>query len=64
MLIVKVDAHNSIDRALKTFKFKFNRTGVIKTLRKKKQFTKPSAVRREELIDAKYKESKRREDEN
>lgn len=62
MLIVKVE--NSIDRALKTFKYKFNRTGVMKEVRRRKQFNKPSAVRREEIIDAKYKEQLFRGNEN
>lgn len=59
MLIVSVDKSGSIDRALKTFKYKFSRTGVIKEIRRRKQFTKKSAVRREVVIDAKYKQNMR-----
>ena len=45
MLIVKVEKGN-LNRALKNFKKKFRNTKVIKELRERKQFTKPSQKRK------------------
>ena len=42
MLIIPIKDGENIDRALKRFKRKFDRTKVMRTLRDKKQFTKPS----------------------
>ena len=44
----------NIDRALKKFKRKFEKTGVIKELRARQVFRKPSVERREEMIKAVY----------
>ena len=46
MIVVPVKDGENIERALKRFKRKFERTGVIKELRKRQQFDKPSAVNR------------------
>ena len=54
MLIIPVKEGESIERALKKFKKKFDRTGVMKELRARKQFTKPSVVNRVERIKAAY----------
>ncbi|MEM7163489.1 MAG: 30S ribosomal protein S21 [Bacteroidota bacterium] len=54
MLIIPVKEGENIDRALKKFKKKFERTGVMKELRRRQQYTKPSVERREELKKAKY----------
>lgn len=54
MLIVKVKEGESIEKALKHFKRKFNLTGVVKELREREQFTKPSSKRREIVKKAKY----------
>jgi small subunit ribosomal protein S21 len=54
MLIVNVKENESIDKALKRFKKKFEKTGVVKELRKRSQFDKPSVTRRAEIIKAKY----------
>ena len=43
-----------IDKALKIFKRKFDRVGVIKELKKRKEFKKKSVVRREEIKKAIY----------
>jgi len=58
MLIVEVKDNESIDRALKRFKRKFRDTGVIKELRRRREFTKPSVRRRNEVLKAKYREQK------
>jgi len=54
MLIIHVKEGESIDRALKKFKKKFEKTGVVKELRARQQFTKFSVKRREEIKHAVY----------
>lgn len=62
MLQIPVKEGENIERALKKYKKKFERTGVLKQLRKRKQFTKPSVLRRAEVIKAVYVEDMFRED--
>jgi small subunit ribosomal protein S21 len=47
MLIIKNDKGDNIERMLKKFKIKYDKTGVLKELRKRKEFTKPSIKKRE-----------------
>lgn len=54
MLVVQVKEGESIDRALKRYKRKFDRTGTMRQLRSRQQFTKPSVARRSEKIKAAY----------
>jgi len=54
MLIIPVKDGENIDRALKRFKRKFDRTKTMRTLREKKQFTKPSMVKRKQMQKAQY----------
>ena len=54
MLIVNVKENESIDRALKRFKKRFEKTRVLKELRARTHYTKPSIRRRDELIKARY----------
>jgi small subunit ribosomal protein S21 len=54
MIIVPVKEGENIDRALKKFKRKFDKTGTLKELRRRKQYTKPSVVRREQKLKAIY----------
>ena len=54
MIIIPVKEGENIERALKRFKRKFEKTGVIKELRERKKYTKPSIKRREELKKAIY----------
>ena len=56
MLIIPVKEGESIERALKKYKKKFERTGVIKELRERQKYTKPSVLRREEKQKAVYRE--------
>lgn len=58
MLIIDVKDSESIDKALKKYKKKYERSGVLKELRKRKQFTKPSVLRRGEVLKAEYKMQK------
>ena len=50
----------NIERALKLFKRKFKKTGVLKEVRERKNFTKPSLKKRFEkekaILKRKYKE--------
>lgn len=54
MIIVPVKEGENIERALKKFKRKFEKTGVVKELRSRQAFKKPSEVRREEIKNAIY----------
>jgi len=54
MIIIPVKDNEPIERAVKKFKKKFEKTGVIKQLRERKQFTKKSVKRREEIQKAAY----------
>lgn len=54
MLIIPVKDGENIDRALKRFKRKFDRTKTMKALREKKEFTKPSVLRRSQVQKARY----------
>ena len=56
MIVINVKENESIDKALKRFKKKFERTGVLRELRSRQQFEKPSVSRRTEKIKAAYKQ--------
>ena len=57
MLIIDVKENESIDRALKKYKRKFIEAGVLKELRSRKHFVKPSVKRRAEVLKAVYKQN-------
>ena len=54
MIIVPVKEGENIDRALKKFKRKFEKTGVVRELRNRQAYIKPSVRRREEVKKAIY----------
>ncbi|MFL2571167.1 MAG: 30S ribosomal protein S21 [Parvicellaceae bacterium] len=54
MLQIPVKEGESIERALKKYKKKFEKTGVLKQLRVRKQYIKKSVLRRQEIIKAEY----------
>ena len=54
MIIVQVKEGENIERALKKFKRKFEKTGVIRELRARKTFEKPSVKKREMINKAIY----------
>ncbi|RAW03095.1 30S ribosomal protein S21 [Pseudochryseolinea flava] len=56
MIIVNVKENESIDKALKRFKKKFEKTGILKELRSRTAFEKPSVRRRNQIIRAAYRE--------
>ncbi len=54
MIIVPVKEGENIDRVLKKMKRKFEKTGVLRELRDRQKFTKPSVKRREQKLKAVY----------
>jgi small subunit ribosomal protein S21 len=58
MIRVVVKESESIDKALKRFKKKLEKTRILKDFRGRQFFTKPSVEKRAEIIKAKYKQSK------
>jgi small subunit ribosomal protein S21 len=58
MIIINVKEEESIDRALKRYKRKYHAIGLMKELRNRKKFTKPSVVRRNEVMNAEYRLNK------
>ena len=54
MIIVPVKDGENIERALKKFKRKFEKTGVVKELRVRQQFDKPSVKKRLKMERAVY----------
>lgn len=54
MIIVPVKDGENIERALKKFKRKFEKTGVIKELRARQQYDKPSVLKRLKMEHAIY----------
>lgn len=57
MIIINVKEGESLDRALRRFKRKFDRTGVIKELRSRQAFQKKSVRKRMERKKAIYKQA-------
>ena len=64
MIIVPVKEGESIDRSLKKLKRKFEKTGVVKELRERQKFTKPSVIKREGVNKAIYVQQLRQSEEN
>ena len=54
MIIVQVKEGENIERALKKFKRKFEKTGIVKELRSRKAFEKPSVANRKKMMKAVY----------
>lgn len=54
MLIIPVKDGENIDRALKRFKRKFDRTGTMRQLRSRQAFMKPSVKKRAQMQKAQY----------
>ena len=63
MIIVPVKEGENIDRALKKFKRKFEKTGAIRELRSRKNFEKASEKRRVAKMKAIYVQHLRLQDE-
>ncbi|MCP9613062.1 30S ribosomal protein S21 [Coprobacter tertius] len=54
MIVVPVKEGENIEKALKKFKRKFEKTGVIKELRNRQAFEKPSVANRKKVMRAIY----------
>jgi small subunit ribosomal protein S21 len=56
MLIINIKENESIDKALKRFKKKFEKTGILRELRARTAFEKPSVRRRTQVLKAVYRQ--------
>ena len=56
MLIIPIKEGENIERVLKKYKKKFEKTKVMLQLRGRKQFEKPSITKRQQRIRASYKQ--------
>ena len=63
MLIIPVKEGEAIERALKRFKRKFDKTGTMKQLRSRQQFNKPSVVKGQQKVKAIYVQGLRNKEE-
>ena len=54
MIIVPVKEGENIEKALKKFKRKFEKTGVVKELRNRQAFEKPSVTNRKKMMRSIY----------
>ena len=52
MIVVKIEGKETIEKALKTLKRKFDKQGIFKELRKRKTYQKSSEKKREEVRKA------------
>ena len=55
-IIIHIKDNETIERALKRFKKKFEKIKILKKLRARMHYQKPSVARREERIKAIYKQ--------
>ena len=55
MIIIPIKDNEPIDKALKKFKKKFEKIGIVKELRSRQAFEKPSITRRTEIKKAIHK---------
>ncbi len=54
MIIVPIKEGENIEKALKKFKRKYEKTGVVKELRRRQAFEKPSITKRQQKLHAIY----------
>ena len=54
MIVVPLKEGENIEKALKKFKRKFEKTGVVKELRNRQAFEKPSVAKRKQTMRAVY----------
>jgi len=59
MIILNTKDFKSIDQALKQYKNKHNKLGIVKELRDRQEYTKPSVEKREKKLKAIYKQQLR-----
>ncbi|GAB6394005.1 MAG: 30S ribosomal protein S21 [Bacteroidales bacterium] len=54
MIVVPLKEGDNIERALKKFKRKFEKTGMVRELRTRQAFSKPSMKKRKQVLRAVY----------
>jgi small subunit ribosomal protein S21 len=54
MIIIDLSKEKNLETALKSYKNKVHKTKQIQNLRERKEFVKPSVVRRKEVLNAIY----------
>ncbi|MCL2097535.1 MAG: 30S ribosomal protein S21 [Bacteroidales bacterium] len=64
MIIVPIKEGENIERALKKFKRKFEKTGAVREMRARKTFVKKSVKRRDERKRAIYRQEMQRMEES
>jgi small subunit ribosomal protein S21 len=52
MIIVQIKEGENLEKSLKAFKKKFDRIGIVKELRARKVYNKPSIIRRQKKLKA------------
>jgi len=63
MLIIPVKDEENIEKALRKFKRKVEKTGVMRSLKSRKYFEKPSVVKKQQASRAIHKQKKQAESE-
>ena len=56
MIIIHIKDGEMIERSLKRFKKKFEKIGILKSLRQRMYYRKKSIIKRQQLLKAIYKE--------
>ena len=60
MLIIDTRESDSLDKALRVYKKKYEKAGIIKLIRSKQAFEKPSITKRDQKMKAVYRDKIRR----
>jgi len=58
MILIDIKKYKSLDQALKAYKQKHNKIGIVKELRDRKEFVKPSVKKRAQKLKAQYVQEK------
>ena len=62
MIFIKIEKGESLDKALKRYKYKVISTKQIEQLRNKQEYTKKTTLKREKMRKAKYVQKLRQND--
>ena len=63
MIVVPLKEGENIEKALKKFNRKFEKTGIVKELRNRQAFEKPSVTKRKQVMHAIYVQKLRQNEE-
>jgi small subunit ribosomal protein S21 len=58
MILIDLKKYKSLDQALKAYKQKHNKLGIVKELRDRQEFIKPSVKKRAQNLKAQYVQKK------